>query len=233
VISHTSLKADIKLITREPVLMMFMFLPIFLIIVFKLISINMVPIVHRSWGFDFSIYYGFFLSFMLMLTPSMLGTVTGFLMLDDRDNRIYELMSITPLGYSGYITNRFLLPFFGGIIYSVAGHYVMNIFTLSFPNILFISILTGIEGITISLVLFKLAGDKVKGLTFSKALGVFPVLALSDIFNIHWLNILSLFNPFYWIVRLITNFNGFSTVISATLIHIIWLLIIIKIPYKH
>lgn len=230
-LNPTSLSADMKTISRDPVLILFMLLPTLIIGVFKLIILYAMPLVHEITGFDSDPYIGYFISFLIMMTPVMLGTVAAFLMLDEKDNKIYELMSITPMGYSGYIANRLLIPFLGSLFYSIIGYYVMNVFHLNILLVLFVSILTGIDSILVALLLFKFAEDKVKGLTYSKALGAFAVLALADLFKVYWLNIIALFNPLYWIVRLITTPFEISTIFAACVVHLFYLAILVKIPH--
>ncbi len=223
------LKADLKQIIREPVLVVFMFIPLFIFIVFKALIFLLFPYIYKVTGFKIWHYYAYVLSFSFLLIPQMLGTVAGFLMIDERDNKIYELMSITPLGYSGYIINRLLIPFVFGILYTFIGYYMLDIYTLNSIVLLLISILIGIEGIIASLILFNIADDKVKGLTISKTMGIFPLIGLVDILNIEWLSQLSKVFPYYWITNIITNSSNFKGLSMAAIIHILWAVIIIKI----
>ena len=227
-----SLKADFKLITRDPILMLFMFLPVLIFTIFKSFIIFLLPMFNNVTELDFSRYYGYILSGTFLLTPSMLGTVVGFLMIDERDNNILRLMSITPVGYSGYITNRLFIPFFFCIVYTIMGYHIMNIFYLPYIKLLYIAILAGLEGILIGLLLFKLADDKVKGLTYSKGLSVFTVLALIDLFNNPWLSTLGSVFPSYWITKLITNSSEAYIFFLAAFVHIVWLGIVMMIRGK-
>ena len=228
--NHTALKADFKLIAREPILVLFSLLPILIFIVFKTVILFVFPFIYDVSGFDFSKYNGYILIIALLLAPGMLGTVTGFLMIDERDSRIYELMSITPTGYAGYITNRLLIPFLGGIIYTFIGYYFLNIYEVSLPMLIYISILGGLEGVLMGLLLFKLADDKVKGLTYSKGLSGLMVFAFADLLRIEWFTILSAFSPFYWISKLVHNPNGVVSIMMAAVIHGGWLWIVFRIP---
>lgn len=225
----THVKADFKQIIREPVLILFMIIPLFIFIVFKTLIVFLFPFILELTGFEISKYFPYVLTVSFLMTPQMLGTVAGFLMIDERDSNIYELMSVTPLGYSGYITNRLLIPLVFGVVYSVIGYYILNIYNLSIPLIIFIGILMGLEGTIASLILFNLADDKVKGLTISKAMGVFPLVALADLLEIKWISIASNFFPYYWISKIIIEPSSFYNILMASIIHIVWLIVIVKI----
>lgn len=231
-INRTAVRADLKMIIREPILILFLLIPIFIIVVFKFMAIYLPPIIFKFTGIEVSTYYGYVLAFTFMLTPGMLGTVAGFLMIDERDNRIYELMSVTPSGYKGYILNRLMIPFSSGIVYTFLCYYVLNIFHLDFMLLLYIAILGGIEGVIIGLLLFKIAEDKVKGLTYSKALSSLTVFALADVLKTQWVSVIAALSPFYWIVRLITYPVGVMQLIISITVHTFWLGFVIKMRFK-
>lgn len=226
--NYTAIKADFKLIIREPILVLFMFVPLMVLAVFKLAVVFLLPWVYNMTGFEYQSYLGYLLVTAILLTPGMLGTVMGFLMIDERDSKIYELMSVTPGGYSGYITNRLLLPFVLGIVYTFIGYYTLNIFTISFPMLLYVALLAGVEGMLFGIILFRLADDKVKGMTYSKALSGVIAFAYAELLENQWINIVATLFPFYWVSRLVINPDGIMTVLTAAAVHVLWFGIIYK-----
>lgn len=231
-INTIPLKADMKMIVREPILVLFMLLPVLIFTVFKAVTVFLVPLLDGLTGFDLTPYYGYVLAGALLMTPGMLGTVAGFLMIDERDASIFELMSITPAGYSGYIANRLLIPFVGGMFYTIAGYHALGIYPVGLPTLLYIAILAGADGMMIGLLLFRLADDKVKGLTYSKGLGAFTALAMADLLKMPWISGLAALTPFYWINRLINNPDGVRTVVLAAIVHAAWLGLAVKLRDK-
>ncbi len=224
-INQVAYKADFKLISREPILILFMILPLFIIFITRLFMRYGSPLLISYLNFDLSPYFGYILIMALLMAPFMLGTVCGFLMIDDRDARMFELMSITPLGYLGYIIMRSLIPFSAAIIYTFAGYFMIDIFYLNPALLTLIALLNALSGVTVGLLLFNYAGDKVKAVAFSKGLGLLNVLAVADLFSLPWLSLLAAFTPFYWVVRLATVSAAPFTVIMAVLVHLFWLLI--------
>ncbi|QUH25908.1 hypothetical protein [Serpentinicella alkaliphila] len=225
--SRTSFKADMKIILREPILLLFILLPLLIALIFKaLINFGEVY-VYTFTGIVLENYYGYILTGVFLITPSMLGTVTGFLMIDERDVKINELIGITPIGYSGYVMNRLIIPFFGSIIYTLYSYYLLNIYKISFVILGYIAVLLGLQGILVGLILYKIADDKVKGLTYSKGMSIFTVLAMADLINNDFIIYIASITPFYWITRLIIDGNKAYSVTMAAIVHLIYFLIIV------
>jgi fluoroquinolone transport system permease protein len=222
-INQTAFRADFKLISREPILILFMILPLFIMLITRLFISFGVPLLFSYLNFDLAPYFGYILIMALLMAPFMLGTVCGFLMIDDRDARMFELMSITPMGYLGYIVMRSLIPFSAAVIYTFVGYFIIDIFYLAPALLILIAMLNALSGVTVGLLLFNYAGDKVKAVAFSKGLGLLNVLALADLFNLPWLSLFAALTPFYWVVRLATVAATPFTVAMAILVHLFWL----------
>jgi fluoroquinolone transport system permease protein len=221
--NQTAVKADFKLIVREPILILFMALPLFIMINTKLFIHYGVPLLIRFFDFDLSPYFGYVLIMALLMAPYMLGTVCGFLMIDDRDARMFELMSITPLGYLGYIAMRSLIPFSAALVYTFIGYLIIDIYYINPALLTLIALLNALSGVLVGLLLFNYAGDKVKAVAFSKGLGLLNILALADLFNLPWLSLLAALTPFYWVVHLATISAAPLAVAMAVLVHLFWL----------
>lgn len=227
-IRKTTLIADLKMISREGVLILFAILPLFIFFIFRVFIHYGVPLLEGFIEFDPTLYYGYFLALSLLMPASMLGTVCGFLMIDDRDAHIYELMSITPLGFTGYIGIRVFLPAMAAILYTFIGYLILPIYPIPLLLLFFISILNGITGIVFGLFLFTQARDKVKGLTLSKGLSILNILALADLLDLSWLRLLAALTPFYWIVRMVTKEIYGWIVIIALLVHLFWFFLFVR-----
>jgi len=221
-LNQTAVKADLKLIIREPILILFMALPLFIMLITGLFIRFGAPLLIIHLGFDLSPYYGYVLIMALLMAPFMLGTVCGFLMIDDRDARMFELMSITPMGYIGYIVMRSLIPFSTAIFYTFAGYHIINIYYIAPELLTLIALLNALSGVTVGLLLFNYAGDKVKAVAFSKGLGLLNVLAVADLFKLPWLSLLAALTPFYWVVHLATQLATPFSVSMALLVHLFW-----------
>ena len=227
-LNQTALKADFKLIIREPILLIFMILPLFIISIVKVLVSYGTPLLLQYTGFDLAPYYGFILALTLLMAPFMLGTVCGFLMIDDRDARMFELMSVTPLGYLGYIFMRALIPLGTAFIYTFAGYYILDIYSIHVAVLCYLALLNSIAGVVIAFMLFAFAGDKVKAVAYAKGLSMLNFLAAADLFGLPWLSFIGALTPFYWVVRLINFPVTALNLILAGIVHAAWLLIMFR-----
>lgn len=226
-IQITLFKNDIKQIMRDPIMAMLLFAPLLLMMVFKLLHLFLVPFIAARFGFDFLPYFPYLLSFILLMNSGMLGIVTGFMMLDERDGSISQLLEITPLGRGGYLVNRLSFASILAVIYCFVSFVVFSHYALPLFSVILLPLLSALYTAIIGLLIFSGADDKVKGLTFAKGLNTLVLFAFSDLFALRWLTVLSWFFPPYWITMIIKSPNNLSTGFIALLVHALWLGILV------
>lgn len=220
-------KNDTKQMMRDPIMAILLFAPLFLIIVFKLLVLLLPPFLNAKFGFDVAPYAPYILSFVLLVSSGMLGIVTGFMMLDERDGHISELMEITPLGRSGYLVNRLSFTSILSFIYTVVGISVLNLHDMPLFSTVFLALLSAIYTAITGLLLFTWGDDKVKGLTLAKALNSLVLFAFTDLFSLKWLTFISWFFPPYWFTVIIKSPWSLSGIGTALFVHIGWLSVLI------
>jgi fluoroquinolone transport system permease protein len=222
-IQITLFKNDLKQIVRDTIMALLLFAPLFLIVAFKLLELFLVPFLAAKTGFDIMPYFLYVLSFVLLMNSGMLGIVTGFMMLDERDGNISQLLEITPLGRSGYLINRLAFASIVSIIYGFIGIAVFKLPDLTFFSIVFLSVLSAFYTAIIGLLIFSGAEDKVKGLTFAKGLNTLVLFAFTDLFALPWLTFLSWFFPPYWITMILKSPLSLLVYSTALFVHMVWL----------
>jgi hypothetical protein len=222
------LKNDLKQIMRDPIMAILMVAPLLLIVVFKLIMLFLIPYILTQIEFDVTPYLNYVLVFVVMMCGAILGIVTGFMMMDERDGKIAELMSVTPLGRAGYLFNRLLFAAVLSVFYGVLSYSVLNIIELPFLAVLFISLLSANYSIIIGLLIYSFADDKVKGLTFAKAINSLSLFAFADLLSLKWLTILSWFFPPYWITMVVKSPHSIMIYGWALLVHAAWLAVLVR-----
>jgi len=222
-IQITLFKNDIKQIMRDPVMAILLFAPLLLIVVFKLLEVFLLPFLAAKYGFNPTPYSAYLLSFILLMNSGMLGIVTGFMMLDERDGNISQLLEVTPLGRGGYLINRLAFASLLSIIYGFVTIAVFNQPTLPTFTIILLSALSAIYTATIGLLIYSGAEDKVKGLTFAKGLNTLVLFAFTDLFALGWLTFISWFFPPYWITMIIKSPFSISIACIGLLVHAAWL----------
>ena len=224
--------SDLRQILRDPVMASLLMAPLLVIVLFKLLLVFLVPAVAVSTGFDITPWYPWILAFVLILNAGMLGVVTGFMMLDDKDGHISELMAVTPSGRSGYLLNR--LSFASALcgLYTIVAYYILKVVSLDVFSVVVLSVLLAVYSATIGLLLYSGAENKVKGLTFSKALNLLILFAFADLFSLRWFTTVAWFFPPYWISQIIINPFAFHVYVIAVAVHMGWLVLLIAHYYS-
>lgn len=217
------LRNDLRQIIRDPIMLILMVVPLLIIGIFKMLLIFAPPFLLTRYGIDVSPYYIYIIVFTLLMMPGMLGIVTGFMMLDDKDGNIAELMSVTPLGRSGYLINRLSLSAFLSIGYSLMAYCVLDVIRVPFFSLLLLTFLLAMYSAIIGLLLFGGADDKVKGLTFAKALNILALFAFTDLLSLRWLTVVSWFFPSYWVTAIIKNPDSLPSLFAAIFCFTFWL----------
>ncbi|HKL42721.1 MAG TPA: hypothetical protein VJ962_09110 [Clostridia bacterium] len=220
IINYKHLKSDLKQIKREPVIFILYSAP-FLLLIFILFGLHYLPPLMNEY-FNLLDYTSYILSGTLNLTNSLLGIATGFMMIDDKDGKIYELMQITPLGSKGYLLNRLLIPGILAIVYTLI--FINSIHPLSSIQSVFLVIMCFTQSAMFSIALFHLAEDQVRGLTYAKGLNIVIIFAFTKLIKNNFINLLALMIPTYWITEAI-QFNTLYILTIALLVHLLWLAI--------
>ena len=122
----THLKNDWKQIFREPIMMILFLCPLLIAVVFRLLTTFLLPMVFARFNAGFFSYEPYVLALVLIFSPMMLGVVMGFLMMDDKDAKIIELMSVTPLSRQGYIQNRMVFTGLATAVHSILSYLIMG-----------------------------------------------------------------------------------------------------------
>lgn len=220
---YGAITADIKRIIREPILIVLMLVPLLALLALKAVAVFGTPLLKQWIGFDLSDYFGYLTAMALMIAPCMLGAVSGFMMIDDRDESMIDLMAVTPMGYSGYLANRLLMPFVLSILYTFLGYGLLNIHAIGFGVLVFLALLAGMESLILGLLLFSLTDNKVKGLTYAKALDSLIMTGLADLLEIKWVSALASLLPFYWMTSLVVKPVSAAPILLALIVHLAWL----------
>jgi fluoroquinolone transport system permease protein len=225
---------DIKQIVRDPVMAIMLVAPLLTIVLFKLLVIFLAPFIQVKTGFDVVPYYAYIFAFVLLINTGLLGIITGFLMLDDRDGNIVQLMSVTPLGKGGYLLNRLVLASVSSLLYTFAGYFMLDLVEMPFYTLLVVAVLLAIYPAILGLLLFLGADDKVKGLTYAKALNMMVLFAFADLFALGWFTYIAWLFPPYWIAAIIKSPDSLPDISMAIAVHLVWLFALVyKYLKKH
>jgi fluoroquinolone transport system permease protein len=195
-----SFKADIKLVRRDPMLLMAMSAPFVIILLMKLIFPILSVIIYDNTGFNLDNYYTIVSLTILTVIPMLFGLVYAFILLDERDTNILQVISVTPAGKQNFLYMRMIVP----VILSFILVLISIIITDPVPSegwlrTVYVSFLFSTQAAFVFLFIGGLAANKIEGFALSKLYGIFIIAVPVGIILHHPWNYLAFFSPLYWI----------------------------------
>lgn len=169
---------DLKNIGRDVTLLLTFCVPVLMTLLYVFGIPPLETFLLERFSFSLEDHRPLVVALMLTMTPLTLGMVTGFLLLDDRDEGLLRLFAVTPLGTSGYLGYRIFSPagicfLFSCLIAGVAGGSTVSVL-LHMPAFL----LCSLSAVLMTLLMAAFAGNKVEGLAVGKAAGVLFLVPL-------------------------------------------------------
>ncbi len=149
-------------------------------------------------GFDLTPYHLLIMSFFMPFPAGFVGVITGFLLLDERDDRTLTALMVTPMPLAGYLAYRLSAPLIVSMAVAMITYPLVGILPLPWMILLPIALLSGCAAPILAVVLASLAENKVAGLALQKMLGTLlflPVVAyflpepwqwLAGVFPTYW-----------------------------------------------
>lgn len=136
------------------------------------------------------------------LPAYLVGWVTGFLLLEDRDDGPLLAMEITPIGKGGFLAYRVAVTALLGFAVALFAARLM------FPEMgwdlaAFISLLVAVEAVIVAFVLLAVASNKVEGLAITKLTNIGSIVPLVAILPWPWRYLAGIV-PSYWLGELVT-----------------------------
>lgn len=171
---------DAKSVARDSMLRWLVGTPI----VFALVFRWGVPVLHawlgERYGFDLAPYYPLLTSFLVLMVPTLLGAVVGFLLLDQRDDRTLTALQVTPLTVEGYLAYRIAVPMLVSIPVMMASIAIADLVTMGVGAAFAASVQAAPAAPLYALFVAAFASNKVQGFALLKGVGVLtwpPVFA--------------------------------------------------------
>ena len=195
-----SFKADIKFIARDPMLLFAILAPFMLILVLKLVFPLLSNFIFSKTGFLIDSYYTLVAITFVSIIPMLFGMVYAFILLDENDLHILQVIAVTPAGKKNFLYMRMIVPSFMSFIMVLLSVILTN----PVPNegwlrTIFVSILLSAQSPFIFLFIGSLAENKIEGLALTKLYGVFLIAVPLGLLLHHPWNYLAFFSPLYWV----------------------------------
>jgi fluoroquinolone transport system permease protein len=173
-------RGDFKNIIRDPTLLFVTFLPILLGLVVRFFVPWLADFLKPS--FDLTRYYVHIIGVLAVYPPAAFGWVTGFTLLDERDESILTAVSVTPLSKTGYIIYRLTMPTLIGCVLCYITLFTAGLVTLNPARLLPVALVSSLGAPIAALFMVAFASNKVEGLAISKGISLMYVGPLAVVF---------------------------------------------------
>ncbi len=205
------LQGDLKNITRDKMLFFILLSPLLMAVGFKIIIPVGEDILGEKFAFSLTPHYPFIIAFILMLIPLTLGTLIGFMILEERDQGILSYLSVTPLSRIKYLVYKLFSIILLSILGSVFALCFLQLLEIKFLSLLPVFFLAALEAPMMALVIGAFADNKVEGFALAKGSGLFFFAPLIGyMLETNWRYLAGVF-PTFWIGEVVTTvYSNFS-----------------------
>ena len=139
------------------------------------------------------------------LAPFVYTYVAGMVGLEDIDNHTANALFITPLGNRGYVISHFAFPATLGVLTTWLLYPIFHISALSVQNVLFVSVIWGIIGYVMALLMVTASRNKMEGLVITRVEAVSMLGYLVPFFMRNKIQYLFAWLPSWWIGKSIVS----------------------------
>lgn len=228
------IRGDLKRIARDPMLTFYVLAPLLLFAALRLGVPFVSGLLREKLQYDLSAYDELIMSVALLMPSLMLGCMSGFMMLDERDENVIQYYAVTPLSKRGYLSYRLsfavALATGYGLLILLGGGLVSPRFGSVEPLLVLLAMPTPV----FALFLVSFAANKVEGLAVSKGISLFMLApAVAYFVPSPWHYICGVV-PAFWIAKtyLVGQTGGFAACALAASAGAIVHLALLRYLYK-
>jgi len=142
--------------------------------------------------------------FLILITGYIFGAVTGFTLLDDKDDNVLMSLKITPISVKAYVILKLIVSYVLGLIAMLILVLVTDFLPgASFGALLLISLIGALQGPSVALIVNSFAKNKVEGFVVMKLSGLLLIVPILTFFIFNWQEVFLVFAPGFWPGRMI------------------------------
>lgn len=199
---------DARNVARDSLLRWIVVLTPALGLLFRFMTPPMAAALEEQFGFDLARYYPLIMSVLPLIVPGMLGTVVGFLLLDQRDDETIAALLVTPLSLGDYLRYRMIVLLVPCVALSCVTVALAGLTETRPVQLLVTSTVAAPLGPIYALFLGTFAGNKVQGFALVKVVGIVIVPSVAAYFVTGpWQNAFGLV-PHYWSLKVFWLFDA-------------------------
>jgi fluoroquinolone transport system permease protein len=160
------------------------------------------------FDFNLSLYYPLLMSFLPLIAASLIGTVVGFMLLDQRDEQTLAALLVTPVSLGDYLRYRLSVLLMVSVVLSSITLPLAGLTQTTIPQLVLTSLVAAPLAPVYALLLGSFAGNKVQGLALAKAAGVVTVPCVVAYFVTGPWQIAFGIIPHYWALKVFWLFDA-------------------------
>ena len=143
-------------------------------------------------------YTSIMLLFLVIQSANIYGFITGFILLEEKDEAVLPVLKVMPLAAHSFIAYRMIFPFLFAFSFVLATIKVPGIVEISWGAAILLALILASFAPMIVLILSSYARNKVEGLALYKGLNLVIQLPIAAFFiDSNWRFALSLLPPFW------------------------------------
>jgi fluoroquinolone transport system permease protein len=189
----TFVLGDLRLVFRDRMLSLFFFAPILLILFVRLL----VPYITAVYPL-IETYHPYIMMFASLQTAILFGFITSFMILEEKDEHVIEVIRILPVSSSFFILYRML---FGAFFSALGAFLIISLGRVAYPGLLnsiLLSLQYGLVAPLITLIVGTFAQNKIEGMAWFKGINLLLILPVLFFFLTGLLKYLFALIPVFW-----------------------------------
>ena len=189
----TLVLGDLKLVFRDRMLSLFLFTPLVLILFVRLF----VPYITAVYPV-FEAYHPYVMMFASLQTAILFGFITSFMILEEKDEHVLEVIRVLPISSSFFILYRLL---FAAFFSAMSAFLMITLGGTAYPglfNAILLSLQYGLVAPFITLIVGTFAQNKIEGMAYFKGINLLLILPVLSFFLTGFIKYLFAIIPVFW-----------------------------------
>jgi hypothetical protein len=191
---------DLRNMLRDKSLWILFLLPVLLSVLLRLL-----PPVYEVYVPEAAEYRSLILAFFCILCSTMAGFLMAFLMLDEKDQQLFQVFCIMPFNLSRLMIWRTLLMIALGFIYPFFLIRTCGLVEVRMLQSVFLALACSLSAPVNTLFIISLASNKIEGVTYFKLVNIIAMLPVIGLFITSPLRYIFGIIPYFWIYLAFEN----------------------------
>lgn len=204
---------DLKHIFRDQILTVMFLLPVIMIL---LLILGLPPLTRAFPVLE--AYYAVIMAVACMTTAVTPSYVISFIMLDEKDESLFNVLRVTPVSTFGFLAYRLSFVLLFGFIASLLTILLTQLIAISLFKAVLLSILVAFTAPVVTLCIVTYARNKIEGITFLKGINFVIMLPAIGFFAAPLWQIPLALIPVYW------TYQAFDTTTSLSAFALFYIL---------